>query len=104
MARHRASRPNPAKVVGALLIALALLIGISIIPPQTARFPGLIAARLSQAVGRGPRGPEASAARSQRLASRRPRPPAGRRAPRSGPSPARSFAGSGRLLCLQAPG
>src|SRR5207302_1165747 len=53
MARHRASRPNPAKVVGALLIALALLIGISIVPPQTARFPGLIAARLGQAVGRG---------------------------------------------------
>ena len=53
MARRGASRPNSAKVVGAFLIALALLIGISIVPPQTAPFPGWIAARLGQAVGRG---------------------------------------------------
>ncbi|HYM90946.1 MAG TPA: DNA translocase FtsK 4TM domain-containing protein, partial [bacterium] len=53
MARRRASRPNPAKVVGALLIALALLIGISIVPAQSARFPGVVAARLGEAVGKG---------------------------------------------------
>lgn len=53
MARRRASRPNPAKIVGALLIAAALLIGISIVPAQQARFPGEVASHLRQAVGEG---------------------------------------------------
>jgi len=40
-------------VVGAFLIALALLIGVSVIPPQTGQAPRYIANRLGAAVGAG---------------------------------------------------
>jgi DNA segregation ATPase FtsK/SpoIIIE, S-DNA-T family len=53
VARRRASRSRPAKVVGALLIALALLIGVSVVPPQTGQAPRFIATRLGTAVGKG---------------------------------------------------
>jgi S-DNA-T family DNA segregation ATPase FtsK/SpoIIIE len=53
MARRRASRSRSAKVTGALLIALALLIGVSVIPPQTGRAPQYITAHLGAAVGAG---------------------------------------------------
>jgi len=53
VARRRASRSRSAKVVGAVLIALALLVGVSVIPPQTGQVPQFIAARLGAAVGRG---------------------------------------------------
>ncbi len=42
-----------AKVTGALLIALALLIGISLVPPQTAPVPRFVAAHLGRIVGAG---------------------------------------------------
>lgn len=53
MARRRASPSRPAKIAGALLIALALLITVSIIPPQTGQAPRFIAGRLGAAVGAG---------------------------------------------------
>lgn len=53
MARRRASRTGYAKSAGAALIALALLIGVSVIPHQTAAAPHFLAARLGQAVGAG---------------------------------------------------
>jgi len=42
-----------AKVTGALLIALALLIGISLVPPQTAPVPRFVAAHLGRITGAG---------------------------------------------------
>ncbi|HKV43408.1 MAG TPA: DNA translocase FtsK [bacterium] len=55
MARRRRSRGGslPAKIAGALLIALALLIGISLMPTQTAPAPRLVAARLGALFGVG---------------------------------------------------
>jgi S-DNA-T family DNA segregation ATPase FtsK/SpoIIIE len=53
VAKRRGSQPGSAKVVGGLLIALALLIGISLVPQQTAQPPRFLAARLGQAVGGG---------------------------------------------------
>ena len=53
MARRRASRSRSAKLIGAFLIALALLIGVSVIPPQTGQAPRFIAGRLGAAVGAG---------------------------------------------------
>ena len=53
MARRRATRSKPAKVIGALLIALALLIAVSVIPPQTGQAPRFVAARLGTVVGSG---------------------------------------------------
>jgi DNA segregation ATPase FtsK/SpoIIIE, S-DNA-T family len=53
MARRRASRSRSVKVVGAFLIALALLLGISVIPPQTGQAPRFLAARLGTVVGSG---------------------------------------------------
>ena len=53
MARRKASRAGYAKAAGAILIALALFGGISLVPQQTARAPHAFAARLGQAVGEG---------------------------------------------------
>jgi DNA segregation ATPase FtsK/SpoIIIE, S-DNA-T family len=55
VAKRKTSRAGSpfAKVIGALLIALALLIAVSLVPVQTAPVPRLVAARLGQAVGRG---------------------------------------------------
>jgi hypothetical protein len=53
VARRRASRPGWAKPVGAALIALGLLIGLSLLPQQTALAPGYLAKRLSQGFGEG---------------------------------------------------
>ena len=53
MARRRPSRSKPAKIAGAVLIALALLAGVSVIPPQTAEAPRFIAAWIGSAVGAG---------------------------------------------------
>jgi S-DNA-T family DNA segregation ATPase FtsK/SpoIIIE len=53
MARRRASRSRSAKAAGAFLIALALLIGVSVIPPQTGQAPRFIAGGLGAAVGAG---------------------------------------------------
>ena len=54
MATRRTPRAGlSAKVTGALLIALALLIGISLVPPQTAPVPRFVAAHLGRIVGAG---------------------------------------------------
>jgi DNA segregation ATPase FtsK/SpoIIIE, S-DNA-T family len=53
MVRRRASRSRSVKVFGAVLIALALLLGVSVIPHQTGQAPRFIAATLGAAVGRG---------------------------------------------------
>ena len=54
MAKRKRSRAGAsAKVAGALLIGFALLVGISLVPAQTAPAPRLVAARLGQAVGLG---------------------------------------------------
>ena len=54
MATRRTPRAGlSAKVTGALLIALALLIGISLVPPQTAPVPRFVAGRLGRIVGAG---------------------------------------------------
>jgi S-DNA-T family DNA segregation ATPase FtsK/SpoIIIE len=53
VARRRASRSRPAKFAGACLIALALLIGVSAIPPQSGHVPRFIASRLGVLLGRG---------------------------------------------------
>ncbi|HEX4835348.1 MAG TPA: DNA translocase FtsK [bacterium] len=53
MARRKASGVGSAKAAGAVLIALALFGGISLVPQQTAHGPRVIAAHLGQAVGVG---------------------------------------------------
>ncbi len=61
MARRRASRTGRmeragqayAKIAGAVLIALSLLTGVSLVPPQTAAAPHFLAARLGQGFGAG---------------------------------------------------
>jgi FtsK/SpoIIIE family/FtsK alpha domain/Ftsk gamma domain len=53
VARRKASRLGYAKAAGAVLIALALFGGISLVPQQTAHGPRVIAAHLGQAVGAG---------------------------------------------------
>ncbi|HTD48876.1 MAG TPA: DNA translocase FtsK [bacterium] len=54
MATRRTPRAGlSAKVTGALLIALALLIGISLVPPQTAPVPRFVAAHLGRITGAG---------------------------------------------------
>jgi len=53
VARRRASRGRGAQTVGAALIALAVLSGVSLVPHQSAAAPRWIAARLGQGFGAG---------------------------------------------------
>jgi DNA segregation ATPase FtsK/SpoIIIE, S-DNA-T family len=53
MAKRTRSRPAYAKVLGAVLIALAFLFGVSLVPHQTAAIPRLLAVRLGQGFGAG---------------------------------------------------
>ncbi len=53
MAKRKASGTGYAKPAGAVLTALALLIGLSLVPHQTAAPPHFVAARLGQVFGAG---------------------------------------------------
>jgi len=50
-AGHARSRRSPAQAVGAGLVAIALLLGVSLVPEQTAVVPRYLAARAGQAAG-----------------------------------------------------